>query len=180
MGGHSLGGHLSSVFSALFPEKIDGIVHIACSFPFKGAYPGRTGRQIGLLCNLIPLFGLFWGYYPGKLVGFGGNEYLGVMQDWRMWARSGCFDTADFKDINQKMSNFTGQVVSIRMDQDDYATDQGLELAVSGFTAAKVDRVQLTEEHQGKYLGHFNWAKKPKGVAQSISDWISKTGEEQG
>lgn len=174
LGGHSLGGHLSTLFAGIQPERIRGVVHIACGFPYHRDFPGSRGRLIRMLCSVIPVAGIITGFFPGKQIGFAGRESIKLMQDWRGWAMTGRFDYDRRSGVAQAVSRFTGPVLSVSLERDDFNSPEAVDRALSPFTRAAITRVQLGEEEQGDHLGHFAWSREPAGVASCLADWIAQ------
>ena len=174
LGGHSLGGNLSTIYAGMHPQDIDGVVHLACAFPYLADYPPRQRRMLRLLTTLIPLFRLAPGYYPGHLLGFGERESLAMMQQWRQWVISGKFDFDERTGLAEAAAAFRGQVLSISFERDHFSTEAAVDRALSPFSAANVQRQTLGVDAQGKFLGHTAWAKQPSGVVKQISDWLDR------
>lgn len=172
LAGHSLGGHLSTLYAGKQPDQIAGVIHLACAFPYYKDYGPKEQRLLRFLCSIMPVFSVFPGYYPGKLMGFGGKESLGVMQQWCQWARNGSFDFDGHNGLADAVAQFTGPVLSISFDRDNFSTEAALERALSPFTHADISRQELGEREQGQHLGHVGWARGPTGVTQSIMRWL--------
>ena len=173
LGGHSLGGHLSTIYAGQHAQQLAGVVHLACAFPYHAAYGPQQARRVKALCRLMPLFAIFPGYFPGEKMGFGGRESVALMRQWCEWARTGQFDFGGRRDLARHVAGFEGPVLSIAFDQDSFASDAAIELALSPFTSARITRQQLGAAEQGAYLGHVAWAKEPVGVVQVLGDWLS-------
>jgi predicted alpha/beta hydrolase len=172
LGGHSLGGHLSTIYTGQHPGQLTGVVHLACAFPYYGDYSGRQSKLVRLLCSLVPLFALVPGYYPGHIMGFGGRESAQLMRQWCEWARTGSFDFGGRKGLAEAVSNYEGPLISVSFSRDDFASEAALERAMSPFTNARVTRVRLGEGEQGEHLGHTGWTRGPEGVVCTIMDWM--------
>lgn len=172
IGGHSLGGNLSTIYTGMHPEQVHGVVHLACAFPYIHDYAPRERRMLRLLCALIPLFSIVPGFYPGHLLGFGERESVGMMKQWRQWAKSGSFDFDERRHLAAAVSNFRGPVISIGFEKDDFSTASAAERALSPFTRSKIKKVSLGEQEQGEHLGHTGWTKAPDGVVASITEWL--------
>ncbi len=172
MGGHSLGGHLSTIYAGQHPTQLAGIVHLACGFPYYRDFAAKEQRLLRFLCTIMPLFSLLPGYYPGDLVGFGGRESMAMMKQWRQWAMSGSFDFDGHTGMAEAVARFTGPVMSVSFEQDNFSTKAAVDRALSPFTNAAVQRAVLGREEQGDYLGHTAWAKRPEGVSKIISQWL--------
>ncbi|WP_262689399.1 alpha/beta hydrolase family protein [Kordiimonas aestuarii] len=173
LGGHSLGGHLSSIAAGRDSEGIDGVVHIACGFPYTGLYTRSAAKKIRTLCWLIPPLCLFFGYFPGNRVGFGGREYTRLMLDWRDWALHGTYDYGDVTGVEEDIARYKGRVLSISFEKDFFASDLAVEYSHSRLKNATVTTMKLGEAEQGKHLGHFDWARNPVGAVAAITNWMA-------
>jgi predicted alpha/beta hydrolase len=172
MGGHSLGGHLSSIFCGQHPERLQGVLHVACGFPYPDDFDSSTSRLIRLLCHLVPLFSVLPGYFPGNRLGFAGRESLQVMNDWRDWARGGTLDYGRHQGLQEAISQFTGALLAVSMDGDEFSSPRAEQRSIAGFTAARKTEVRLGRNGNGKGLGHFGWARPPDQVAAAILHWL--------
>ena len=90
---------------------------------------------------------------------------------WRGWATTGRFDFGRREGVGEAVSMFTGPVLSVSMDKDDFSSPAAETRALSPFTRAAVTQVTLGEAEQGAFLGHFAWAREPVGVVNSLADW---------
>lgn len=174
MGGHSLGGHLCTLYSGIEPSQIQGVAHLTCAFPYYRDFSPLKAWQIRFLCFLIPFCRLFPGYFPGALIGFAGRESSRLMMQWRHSALKGDFDFDPGRPLSGAVSNFQGPVISIAIEKDDYASKLGIQRSLSLFRPEQVSRFTLGQAEQGDALGHFKWARQPGGVARCLSDWMNE------
>lgn len=174
LGGHSLGGHMSSIIAGERPDEIDGVFHLACGFPYVRFFPGKQGAQVRFLAHLIPVLAALLGYYPGEKLGFGGREYRQLMMDWRRWALKGEYDFDGRVGLEAKMAAYRGRALSINFDKDYFVSEQALAFSRSRLKSARMTQVTLGEAEQGKFLGHFDWAKEPSGAVQALAQWITE------
>jgi predicted alpha/beta hydrolase len=174
MGGHSLGGHLSSITAGRDGEDIKGVIHLACGFPYTRLYSRKAASKISTLCLLIPVMTFLFGYFPGNRLGFGGREYARLMRDWRDWALHGTYDYGHVTGVEDEIAAYRGRVLSIAFEKDFFASDLAVEYSHSRFRSADVTTMKLGEAEQGEYLGHFDWARKPDGAVAAIADWIDQ------
>ena len=172
LGGHSLGAHFSNYIAAEQGADIQGIIHMACVFPYYGLYPRKQALLLRFLCALIPTVTWLLGYYPGQMFGFGGKEHRQVMLDWRDWATTGCYDFGTRRGVEQKMAAYRGKLLSISFENDELASAPALHKPHSVMSGADVSCVHLTQKEQGKHIGHFDWARRPAGVVKTLDDWI--------
>ncbi len=86
--GHSLGGQLGLVHCGLLRPRLDGVVLVA-----SGSAWWRTLGPSGarwLARSLLCVAGAeLLGYWPGRRLGFGGRESVGLMRDWARQLRTG-------------------------------------------------------------------------------------------
>ena len=122
----------------------------------------------------MPVFAMIPGYYPGKRLGFGGRESIAMMQQWCQWAKTGSFDFDKQSGRADKVAQFSGPLLSISFERDQFASDAALDRAVAPFVNSSVTRIRLGEKQQGEYLGHTGWAKSPAGVVTAVREWISQ------
>lgn len=172
VGGHSLGGHLATLYAGQAPERVDGVFHVATGAPWPGDFPWPQSLLIRVLCVLVSVCRLYPGYFPGDRLGFAGRESLSLMRNWRRWALTGRLDFEPDGRRAAKVAEWTGPVVSIALERDTYATTAAIDRALAPFTAARITRHTLGPASQGDYLGHFRWARRPDGVAAVLIGWI--------
>jgi predicted alpha/beta hydrolase len=72
------------------------------------------------------------------------------------------------------VADYRGPVLSVALERDRYSAETGLVRALAPFVNARVDRTRLGSLAQGEaFLGHFDWARRPDGVAGAIERWVS-------
>ncbi len=178
MGGHSLGGHLSSIYSGQFPQQLQGVLHVACGSPYHQDFDSSSSRLIRLLCRLIPVFQIFPGYFPGTRLGFAGRESLQLMRDWRDWAQGGSLDYGSYRGLpgglQAAIADFSGALLAVSMDGDELSSKAAEQRAIAGFTSARISQVRLGHDAEGERLGHFGWARPPDAVVQAILQWLQR------
>jgi len=173
LGGHSLGGHLSTLYTGRHAAQLAGVIHLACAFPYHGSYDAKQARRVKTLYRLMPLFALFPGYFPGDRMGFGGRESLGLMRQWCEWARTGSFDFGGHVGLAKQVAAFDGPVISIAFERDNFASEAAITRALSPFVNARITRQVLGAAEQDDFLGHVAWAKEPSGVIAALDVWLS-------
>lgn len=175
IGGHSLGGHVASLAAGEWPGIFSGVIHLACGFPYPSDFPAPASSFVKTMAASIPLVTRLLGYFPGKIFGFGGREYRGLMMDWRQWARSGNYDIPGFEGSGESIGLFKGKMISIAFAHDRMATHKAIERSRALFKGADVTRLKLGEAEQGDFLGHIDWGKNPVGVIEALGEWFSDT-----
>lgn len=174
--GHSLGGHLAACTLALNPAAAQGLILAACGTPWIGAYPGRTGRQIRMLCSLIPVLNTLFGYFPGQLLGFGGRDARQLMLDWRALALSNQYSAAGLTaDLEAGIAEWPGRLLSLRFADDRMAPRAASDAIVDKFSRASVERVCMDAEQLGCRADHFQWVRQPQACAGAIANWLLRS-----
>lgn len=174
MGGHSLGGHLSSIYCGQHPQRLQGVLHVACGFPFHSDFDAANSRLIRLLCHLIPLFQVIPGYFPGARLGFAGRESMQLMLDWRDWAQRGNLDYASHQGLQTAIAAYSGTLLAVSMEGDELSSKKAEQRAIVGFTSARISQVRLGRDVAGERLGHFGWTKPPDAAVQAILQWLQR------
>ena len=71
IGGHSLGGQLSTLMAARQPDRVHGLLPIASGSVALSCYPPRLQRGIRMLGLVSRISGAMVGHFPGQRIGFG-------------------------------------------------------------------------------------------------------------
>ncbi|MFZ5722533.1 MAG: alpha/beta fold hydrolase [Pseudomonadota bacterium] len=171
--GHSLGGHYAAITAGRLPERIDGVILTACGTPWVPAFAGRTRRQLQLLVQLLPAFGLLFGYYPGDRVGFGGREARTLMADWRDLALTNVYSARGLAaDLDSGIARWRGPLLSLRLADDAYAPEAAMAAVTDKFRSATVTRGVIDGAELGDRADHFRWVRTPDAVVRRVSAWL--------
>lgn len=160
--GHSLGGHLATLFARQNPLLVIGIatgnIHYK-NWDFKGRV--NLLKAVALFRPLIAMFG----YLPGDRIGFGKKEAAGLMKDWCKTVLTGRFD---------HIQPIAGKCVSknlfIYIEGDDWAPLLSTEKLAEQFELPHVITLSLDASLQGNR--HSIWIKSPESVVQEIKYFI--------
>lgn len=173
--GHSLGGHAALVAATRLPAEVAGIALVACGTPWWGAWPAaqqgrlrRMIRTVGLASALLP-------WYPGHLLGFGGDQPRRLMRDWSVLAHSGrlaripglAADAPGFARLDLPL-------LSVNLAGDDYAPVSATEHLLAEFPALRRSAVTLDDEALRGLPGarrHVAWIRKPRSVVEQVAGW---------
>jgi len=174
MGGHSLGGQLSSIFSGQHPDHMQGVLHVACGAPYAADYTAPTSHLIRILCRIIPLLRLVPGYFPGSRLGFAGRESLQLLCDWRDWAWHGNLNYGPHQNLQAAIAAYRGAMLAVSIEGDEFSSLKAEQRAIAGFSSARISQVRLGKESLEDRLGHFGWARKPDAVVTAILQWLQR------
>lgn len=171
VGGHSLGGQLACLYTALHPEQVDGLVLVASGAPYWRVFPHPWSLRAAF--HLAPLLAHLRGHLPGRRLGFAGNEARGVIADWARTGRSGRYAARGMKrDLEAALAALRTPVLAIRLCDDWLVPPASLDWLLGKLPASPVQRVELAADAlDGQRADHFAWMKAPAAVADAIDDW---------
>lgn len=170
LGGHSLGGQLAAVFAGMHPEQADGLVLVASGAPYWRKF--RRSWLIGSAYLAAPLLAGLLGWFPGRRIGFGGNEARGVIDDWARSGRTGRYTAQGMGDLEPGMAAFAGPVLALRLRDDWLGPSASLEWLLDRLPRAHIERGVLTPEELQGAADHFGWMTMPEPVAARIAAWL--------
>ncbi|HET6807008.1 MAG TPA: alpha/beta fold hydrolase [Frateuria sp.] len=172
LGGHSLGGQLAGVFAGSHPMGVAGVVLVASGAPYWKRF--RHAWPIGAAYVAAPMLARLLGYFPGRRIGFGGNEARGVIRDWARSGRTGRYAAAGMGDLEAGMAAFAGPVLAVRLRDDWLGPAASLDWLLGKLPRADVTREVLTPDELGGPADHFGWMKAPGPVAARIAHWLAR------
>ena len=176
--GHSLGGHLACMYAGWRNNKdknVDGVILAACATPWREAYSGSTARRLAFLYHFLPISHGLLGYYPGHRLGFGGREARGMMNDWRELARTNIYRAKGMDvDFEAGIERFKGRILTLRMENDDFAPANAVAAVWQKFKNAKRSHRLFDEQKLGVPADHFRWARKPAAVVEEVDAWLRR------
>ena len=171
--GHSLGGQVGSLLMSQHPLLVEQLFLVAaCSVYHEGF--GNQSRKIRWAGKLFPTVSTFFGYFPGKAIGFGGREARGVMADWSANALTGQYQLAGSSfDYEKAMSLCTNPISAISLEGDQMAPEEAVNNLIEKFESSSkaIHQVATPEDFGTNQLTHFNWVKTPKYIV----DFVKKT-----
>lgn len=172
--GHSLGGQLGSLFAAKNPNRIAGLILIACCSVF---YKGWGSKQYFtlLMTQFTRVVTKLLGYFPGRKLGFGGTEAKTVMRDWSEQSRTGKYILKnDNFDYEAALSILKIPILAISFQQDTYAPRKAIKYLLGKFK----NNTQITYEYllnddpRNHNFNHFNWVKNPDNIVEIVEEWL--------
>lgn len=172
--GHSLGGHLAILFSALHGELIDGAIVVAGGTPYFRNWKLPMSAITFFGSSIMRGLGFAMGYVPGNRLGFGGREANRVVAEWARFVRTGKLVVRGIdretlaRDL--RMSNIP--LLGISLEEDEYAPRISVDRLLAMLPNAKLTRIHFNRGEVAEGIDHFRWAKKPTVVIDRISPWI--------
>lgn len=175
--GHSLGGQIGSLFISRYPDIFNGLILIASSSVYYKGWSGFNAFKVKLDGLIFYPISKVVGYFPGKLIGFGGNEARSIMKDWSENALTGNYENID-KDYNYEdsLKRLSIPVLTISIKEDFLASKKAVENLYQKFNNQTiVSHFHINEDDSGiRPLNHFSWVKKPDFIISLIENWMRK------
>lgn len=173
LGGHSLGGQLALLFVSQASAPIEGLVLIGSGTPYWRNFRWPQRWPLRAAFALAPLVAGAWGYYPGRRLGFGGNESRGVIRDWTRSARSGRYAIAgQDSDADAALVDVHQPVLVLHARDDRLVPQAAIDHLLAKLPNAPREQIQMDAADFGTHsVGHFGWMQAPQPVARAIAAW---------
>lgn len=170
LGGHSLGSQLACLSAALDPAGCRGLVITAGGSPYWRVFPLPMKLVMAAVMTGFPMLGAVLGYYPGKRIGFAGNEARQVMSDWARSARIGRYEPVGVEtDLESRLRELALPVLAVDMADDWFVPAGSLDWLLGKLEHCTVKREVVRAEH-GK-ADHYAWMRHPGTTAEAIERW---------
>ncbi|GAB2585268.1 alpha/beta fold hydrolase [Dyella jejuensis] len=172
MGGHSLGGQLACLYASLHPCDVAGMALVASGAPYWRCFSYRP-VMFAAYALATPLARLL-GHFPGRAIGFGGNEARSVIADWARSGRTGRYSVAGLgADVEPKLAALRQPVLALRLRDDWMVPPSSLAWLLGKMPKApqRIDTVG-PEQLSGQAADHFSWMKQPNALAAPLANWM--------
>jgi len=174
LGGHSLGGHVGSMYAALHPDHVAGLLLVASGTSFYKAW--SVPQNIGMLGIARVARGVSsaLGYFPGRWLGFGGVEARRFMHEWATLTTTGEFvvDGVDHE-FERRLADVALPILALSFEGDVFAPKRAVEHLLGKMPRAQVTHRRLSASDLGATsLDHFRWARYPTAIAEIANDWM--------
>jgi len=169
IGGHSLGGQLAACYLGLHPQAFERLWLVASGTPYWKTFAPPRGW-------LLPWFYQFaiWlarrrGTFPGRRLGFGGEEARGLISDWATVGLSGHYAAAGLDaDLDAAMAGAAPAIRGVLFNRDWLAPPASLAGLLAKFPRARKHVLGLDAHALGARADHFAWMKQPDAVAAAL------------
>jgi len=176
--GHSLGGQIESLYVSRFPQNCNALILIAASSVYHKGWTGNLARKIKIAGIFFYPLSKLLGYFPGRIIGFGGREARTVMKDWTRNLKTGSYNlTNSTFDYDNALKEAKPNILCISFVNDHLtAPKQAVINLLNKFgDATNKEHLHFTEDEIGiPNLNHFSWAKQPTPIVKLINEWVKK------
>jgi predicted alpha/beta hydrolase len=177
--GHSLGGQLALLAAAELKHVVHGLVLIAAGTAHWRAWPKARRWRAALAVHAIRLVASVLPWYPGKRLGFGGNQARRFMRDWSFNACRGGYrlegSTRSPAALARALVDVRLPVLALSLRDDPIAPPGALAELL-----AKVPNADVTRDafegvtSDPPWRRHFSWARQPGGVDERVAKWLAR------
>lgn len=175
LGGHSLGAQLACLSAAAQPDRLAGLILIAGGLPHWRAFPWPMNATMMATMFAFPALGAMFGYYPGKRVGFGGNEARSMIADWARSARTGRYRPRGVAtDLEAGLRNLQLAVLAVPMADDHLVPERSLDALLAKLSGCRISKRLISAASGAPEADHYRWMKDPRATAAAVEAWLQK------
>ena len=183
--GHSLGGQLGLIYSAINSDKVDGVITVAAGSAYYKSFDPPKQMLVRLAAPLFRLAANTMGYFPGKKLGFANREARGMIKDMARQAVTGDYDSIGTPhNYEGLLSEFSKPVLTVSIPKDKIAQKYTVIHLASKLLKSKMEYWEVDSKtvslsgNRVVPIDHFNWVRDPGVVTKKITDWIQVSQEE--
>lgn len=167
--GHSLGGHIATLYAAANPHSGVRVVGVACGNIHYRHWRGVRRLMTPSVALLFNLLTALWGYLPGKAIGFGGHEARRLMSDWGKVAWHGHYRHLGLPLVAARDNPIASLYITIEGDTfAPLASTRGLAELLQASPQVHC----LPSPRPAGENPHSAWIKAPHSVVERISAWL--------
>lgn len=176
--GHSLGGQLAVLASATLARRLSALVLVAAGTAHHRVWPAAQRRRARLTVHAISLAARLLPWYPGRRLGFGGNQPKRLMRDWSFNAFTGRYrlegSQRDETALERALYDVELPVLALGMADDPVAPAGARDELLAHLPNAFITRRDLAHKAQGSaWQRHFDWAREPRAMAAQVAAWLA-------
>jgi predicted alpha/beta hydrolase len=172
--GHSLGGQLATLAAHQFAGRLKGLVLVAAGTAHHRAWPGARRHAARLAVAAIAFTARVLPWYPGHLLGFGGEQPRRLMRDWTVNATTGQYAIEGARAGHQWATQCLDvPVLSLAVRDDPVAPHGAREELLARLESATVTREAIDGVlAHTRWRRHFSWARQPQEAVSRIAPWV--------
>ena len=168
--GHSLGAQMLCLGLESGLLRAEAFVSIAAGTAWRRNWRGLGGVAYSALIAVIGLANRWLPWYPGSLLGFGGDQPREFMRDWLENARRGEYLSA----LQPALSGYRGArppTLALSIEGDAIAPPAAESDLLSRLSTWRITRHSLRGQGS-RWRRHFAWARRPQAVVAAIEHWL--------
>jgi predicted alpha/beta hydrolase len=155
-------------------DALAGLVLLAAGTAHYRAWPRADRRRTWLAVSGIRAAATLLPWYPGSLLGFGGDQPRRLMRDWSCNAFSGKYRLAGSRiDYEARLAAVRLAVLSVTIRDDPVAPPGAVNELLAKLPRAEQTRLEVDGVASDRpWRRHFSWARSPGTVLDPIVEWI--------
>lgn len=178
--GHSLGGQLGLLALATLAPQVRTLVLVASGTAHWRAWPVSRRLRAALVVNAIAAASQLLPWYPGRRLGFGGNQSRRFMRDWAFNARHGRYrlegSERTTQDIEAQLAAVRARVHVLSIAGDPVAPAGACDELLRLLPNAAVTRHTVSAvSADPPWRRHFSWARQPSDVDSTLACCLAAT-----
>lgn len=164
--GHSLGGQLTVLATERLEAQLAGLILVAAGTAHFRTWPRGHRLRAWLTVQAIRAVAALLPWYPGRRLGFGGDQPRRVMRDWGHNATTGRYRfSGSADDPEAGLERVRLPVLSIEIDGDPIAPAGAIEELLGKLAQAPRERRPIAGiRSHSPWRRHFSWARRPDEV----------------
>jgi predicted alpha/beta hydrolase len=174
IGGHSLGAQVGMLALARHPRLADAVLMIGSGTPWWRTYPLWQQPLIFAVFAWFRALSAICGWFPGRRVGFAGDEARSVIRDWTRSGMSGRYRPDRLGiDLDMALAALKVPGWALHLHDDRFAPQRSSDELRSRLAAARWTTLQLGKQDFASRLAtHFSWMKDPLPVVTPLAAWL--------
>jgi len=171
--GHSLGGQLGSLAAVHASPLLAGLILVASGTAHYRAWPKALRWRAGVTVQAVRAAAALLPWYPGRLLGFGGDQPRRFMADWSYNATTGRYRCVGSRiDYEEALNALVLPVLSIEVRGDPVAPTGATNALLAKLASCAIERRQIDGvTTDAPWRRHFSWARRPDEGGAQIHAW---------
>jgi predicted alpha/beta hydrolase len=172
--GHSLGGQLATLSALHRQDRLAGLVLVAAGTAHHRAWPQADRWRARLAVHGIRAAAALLPWYPGAVLGFGGDQPRRLMRDWSYNALTGKYQcTGSTIDYEARLAELRLPVLAVTIREDPVAPPGAASELLAKLAQAERKHLEVAGVLSDRpWRRHFSWARRPEVVLGPIVQWI--------
>ena len=172
LGGHSIGGQFATLLAAHRRGSVHGLALVATGMPHWRHYRARAAGLL-LFAGWVRLASALAGYYPGRRLGFAGDESARLMREWTRTILGGRYRLRGH-DQGALLAQVDVPILTVGMQHDWMIPRSSTEALVAMTGSRDLQAVQLADADFIRVRSdHFGWLREPRPVARCIARFVA-------
>lgn len=169
IGGHSIGAQFAACYAGLHPDTFERLWLVASGSPYWRNFPAPKRYAFPFALQFVPWLSDLRGTFPGRALGFGGDEARTLMRDWAKVGLGNRYAAAGLEvDLEAALSRVTARIDAVLLDRDWFAPRRSMQALLDKMPHANSRIRTLDSAALGVRADHFAWMKQPQAVCETL------------